>query len=473
MNKKHSFYAFLTILATFLLASLWEFRIEEWAQGSDMESLDEKMELVLLSTSFVFLALIVPTYLGSRYLKKLEQANSELAETLNALNSSQEEANKLRDLEDALRAERQKFFNMLDNLPIAFHLQAPDYSVPYANKIFRERFGNPEKRRCHDLMHQRSQPCEVCSTFRVFDTKENETSVWKAPDGKTYLTLCTPFEDIDGSPLVMEMAMDISEQVRAEEALKQAHDNLEIRVNERTIEIQRSNRDLEDFAYIASHDLQEPLRKIIAFGDRLKHSTSHLGQKELDYLERMQHAAGRMQNLVQDLLQLSKVTIKGRPFQTVNLNQIMDEVLDDLEAGLCIAGGVVQFDKLPVLEADPSQMRQLFQNLIGNGIKYRREEHPPVLNVTCSLRDKEIWEIRIKDNGIGFKNEFAEKIFKPFERLHGRGKYNGTGIGLAICKKIVDRHHGDIRAVSEPNKGTTFVVTLPEKQQSGNGASSI
>ena len=375
--------------------------------------------------------------------------------------------------EKTILAERQNLYDMLDNLPVAFHVQAPDYSVPFANKIFQKKFGNAKGRKCYDLMHKRTEPCEECNTFEIFDTGETRQSVWQSFDGETYLTVETPFKDIDGSPLVMEMAVDISQQKRAEDELISAYDLLEAKVKERTAdlanvneELERSNQALNDFTAIASHDLGEPLRKITTFGDFLKKSASNLSEKEADYLDRMQNAAGRMQQLLADLLSYSKVQLQVRPFEATNLEGEIEDVLSDLEVRIAETEAKVEILKLPTIDADRSQMSQLFLNLIGNALKFNREGVPPVITIDSSKTENNCWTVTVEDNGIGFKEKYLEKIFKPFERLNGRSAYEGSGMGMAICQKIVERHHGTITAKSTPGEGSTFIITLPEKQKS-------
>ena len=250
---------------------------------------------------------------------------------------------------------------------------------------------------------------------------------------------------------------DVTDRKRAEEDLKSYARKLA-----------QSNRELQNFAYVASHDLQEPLRKVRTFGDRLRTKYSGvLDERARDYLDRMEGATARMQDLIEDLLALSRVTTQARPFAEVDLGEVAREVLSDLEARIEGVGGRVEIGELPKIEADRLQMRQLFQNLVGNALKFHREGEPPLVNVRGALLEGqggEACRITVEDNGIGLEEEYLERIFAPFERLHGRGAYEGTGMGLAICRRVVERHGGEIAASSTVGRGATFVVTLPVRQ---------
>ncbi len=175
-------------------------------------------------------------------------------------------------------------------------------------------------------------------------------------------------------------------------------------------------------------------------------------------------AADRMQTLVGDLLAYSQISTRGQSFVPTDLGRIAREVIADLESAIADEGAKVEIGELPLLEADPLQMRQLLQNLLGNALKYRKKDAPPVVQLNCARVDKRFWAITIKDNGIGFNDQYTDKIFKMFERLHGRMEYSGSGIGLAICKKIVQRHGGTIGAMSAPDQGATSTVTMPATQ---------
>jgi signal transduction histidine kinase len=232
--------------------------------------------------------------------------------------------------------------------------------------------------------------------------------------------------------------------------------------------LRASNKELELFATVASHDLQEPLRKIQAFSDRLVGKfREQLGETGRDYIDRIQNSASRMRTLIEDLLAYSRVSTKGKPFLPVDLQKVMNGVLGDLEIKLQETNATVEFDQLPTIEADELQMRQLFQNLIGNSLKFSRPNVPPVLRLAVrpiTTESGEHYEITLKDNGIGFEQQYAERIFQLFQRLHGRSEYEGTGMGLAIAKKIVHRHQGKIEALGDPGVGSTFIIHLPALQ---------
>lgn len=227
--------------------------------------------------------------------------------------------------------------------------------------------------------------------------------------------------------------------------------------------LKRNNRELQDFAFVASHDLQEPLRKIQAFGGFLEQDLAgNLSESAADYLARMTGAAARMQALIEGLLAYSRISTQGRPFERVDMDRILREVLSDLENLLERTGGRVESDPLPPLQADPLQMRQLLQNLVGNALKFHREGVPPVVKVRATMEETPMrYRLSVSDNGIGFEEKYLDRIFTVFQRLHGRGEYEGTGIGLAVCRRIVERHGGTITASSVPGQGSTFIVELP------------
>jgi len=260
---------------------------------------------------------------------------------------------------------------------------------------------------------------------------------------------------------------DISEQKKSEEQLRRY-----------AAELERSNSELQDFAYVSSHDLQEPLRKIQAFGTRLKSGEyDKISDKGKDYIDRMLNAASRMQRLINALLDFSRVTTKAKPFTEVNLNQVLQDVISDIEIAIESNHATINFSDLPTIEGDEVQMRQLFQNLIGNAIKFKKEDIPPTVTVKSKVitdnphmvsePGDQFVEITFSDNGIGFDQKYGEKIFNIFQRLEGM-KYEGSGVGLAICKKIVTRHGGSIRAQSIEGKGSDFIVLLSLKQLNKN-----
>jgi PAS domain S-box-containing protein len=269
------------------------------------------------------------------------------------------------------------------------------------------------------------------------------------------------------STMILLAIEDITERKLVEETLKIYAAKLE-----------RSNRELQDFAQVASHDLQEPLRKILAFGDRLKKRAGEsLDEQSQDYLQRMFNAANRMQTLITDLMTFSRIETKAQPFVPIDLGVIACEVSADLETRIEQTGGRVEIEALPTIDADPMQMRQLLQNLISNSLKYHREGVPPIVRVSSQKSDEPNQEsidgsvlatpfcqIEVMDNGIGFDEKYLDRIFTVFQRLHVKDEYEGTGVGLAICRKIVERHGGTITARSSPGEGSTFVVTIPIRQ---------
>jgi PAS domain S-box-containing protein len=274
--------------------------------------------------------------------------------------------------------------------------------------------------------------------------------------------------DDNGQPLFLQgVAFDITGMKQAEEQLKALNQTLEQRVAERTAiaeqraqELARSNAELQEFAYVASHDLQEPLRAVSSFATWLSRNyEGQLDELAQDRISRIVSGAGRMQQLISDLLSYSRVGRQGRSFAPTDCQKVLGDVLANLRVALEESGATVTADQLPTVTADEMELTQLLQNLIGNAIKFRGDR-PAQIHLAARGQDRD-WLFSVRDNGIGIDPKYAERIFQIFQRLHGRGKYPGTGIGLAICKKIVERHGGRIWVEPAPDQGSTFWFTLP------------
>jgi PAS domain S-box-containing protein len=316
----------------------------------------------------------------------------------------------------------------------------------------------------HSAMHpedRKTAETRVSQALKERATLFNEFRIIK-PDGEVrwIYSQGRGMYDDEGRPMSMlGICMDITKRKQAEDALKMSEE----RHKELAGELMRSNSELELFAYAASHDLREPLRKITTFADRLRfHLGGKLDDKAGDYLERMEGAAKRMKELIEGLLKLSKITTQAEPFKRVELREVLSGILSDMEVAIDRSGAIIEAGDLPAIEADPLQMRQLFSNLLSNALKFSNE--PPRVLIGSRQIEGQAFEITVADNGIGFDEKYLDTIFQPFQQLHDRGEYEGVGMGLAICQRIVSRHRGKITARSAKGRGTVFVITLPARQ---------
>jgi PAS domain S-box-containing protein len=364
-------------------------------------------------------------------------------------------------MEDEIRQSNNFLNSIFENVPnMIFVKDAKDLRFVMFNKAGEDLLGVPRK----DLIGKSDRdffPKEQAEFFIAKDRSvlmdRKLVDIPEEPidtkDGKRILhTKKFPVYGPDDKPLyLMGISEDITEQ-KERERLKIYTQALEV-----------SNKELQDFVFVASHDLQEPLRKVQSFGEFLRSEFQEvLGETGRGYVDRMQSAAERMQRLINDLLALTRVTTKAQPFASVDIGTVLKDVLSDLEVRIAEKKSRVEVGFLPKIEADATQMRQLFQNLVGNALKFQRPGVEPVVRVGAkTLEDGKTCRITVEDNGIGFDNKYADQIFKVFERLHGKDEYEGTGIGLAVCRKVVERHGGTIRAEGRPGQGALFIVELP------------
>jgi PAS domain S-box-containing protein len=317
----------------------------------------------------------------------------------------------------------------------------------------------------------------------------NEMPVQLIKNGKVELGYYTfsyiPLKEHGKTVGILHVAVDMTTQVKARMAAEEATKKIETAVIERTKELaevnsslQKSNAELAQFAYIASHDLQEPLRKIITFSQMLQDSLGEINSTSKNYLERINNSTARMAKLIKDVLGYSQLGHADEVFEMVNLQEILEGARTDYELLIEQKKAIIHCEPLPVIQAIPLQMFQLFGNLLSNSLKYSKPDEPPVITITAALLKREVlteymktdlqseyYKIEFKDNGIGFKQEYAGRIFNIFQRLHGKTEFAGTGIGLAMCKKIAQNHHGDIQAQGKPGYGATFTILLPVRQK--------
>jgi len=356
------------------------------------------------------------------------------------------------------------FVDAIDDSIVWFNT---DGTIVYANASFLRDFGLTSEeavgRQILDLLdgHERDQmSARIERAFALTPENPMRVEEFRATTGEWLSSVFTAYFTSDGDLVtISDHARDQTQRQEAQQALEST--------NQRLAE---SNRDLQDFAYIASHDLQEPLRKISAFGDRLatKYGDS-LDERGLDYLARIRSASGRMQTLIDDVLSFSRVATHGQAIEMADCGEVIAGVIEDLEIALAESGGRVDVGEMPVLPIDSSQVRQLFQNLIGNSLKFRKPDVAPVVAIDAAKRPLDLpgrglmdgWEITVRDNGIGFEDKYVDRIFTVFQRLHNRTEYAGSGVGLAVCRRIVERHGGLLTANGSGGGGATFTIWLP------------
>ncbi len=386
---------------------------------------------------------------------------------------TQFESTKKKKMKEALNDNEQRFaeakriFDVLETLPTMICLLTPDYHVKFANRAFRDKFGESEGRHCYDYCFGRTEPCDFCESYEVLETGQPHQWEVKAPDGSIIEAYDFPFTDADGSPLILEMDVDVTEQRQTQNALKKINETLEEQVKERTqelsksnIELKRSNKELKQFAYISSHDLQEPLRMVTSFTQLLERRYKGQLDNEADeYIEFIVEGAHRMKYLIDDLLTFSRLNTQAKKFENVNLETVLNEVLSNLTVSIEESNAIITHDPLPTVNADKTQMMQVFQNLIANAIKFHGS-NPPKIHISAHKDEKE-WKFAVTDNGIGIDPEYQKQIFEVFKRLHTREEYPGSGIGLSVSQKIIRRHGGNIWVESELGKGSTFYFTIP------------
>ncbi|MEP6514279.1 MAG: ATP-binding protein [Parafilimonas sp.] len=339
-----------------------------------------------------------------------------------------------------------------------------DFEINYVNDIALEQINLPAEKvlgkRYLTVLPLAKKHGLLDRVVRVLETRVSETHEVSSPHdpNRWFMVHYAPLQDG-----ITATFIEITEQKKQAKALQ-----------EKNLELERSNTELASFSYVASHDLQEPLRKIQTFSDRiLDKEYENFSPAIKDYFQRIIAASKRMQNLISDLLNYSRTNTAEIVYAPTDLNIIVEEVKANLRELIEDSKAVFETSPLPTLNIVPLQFNQLFSNIIGNAIKYRKPGIHPLIKITAEivpvseikvgagfLNDK-YWRIGVTDNGIGFEQEYAEKIFELFQRLHGKAEYEGTGIGLAICKKIIQNHRGFIKAVGQPGIGSTFNIYLP------------
>jgi len=376
----------------------------------------------------------------------------------------------LRQAEAALEAERRRLLSLLEELPAYVYLKAQDFSIKFANRFFRERFGNPDDRPCYEVIHGLDAPCKDCRPFEVISTREPQEREWTHRGGRAYHTYVYPFADSDGSPLVLELGIDVTDRKKAEEELHQLNEELEQRVRDRTAQLEAANRELESFSYSVSHDLRAPLRAIDGFSRLLLNdSARRLDEEGQRLLNIIRDNTQKMGNLIDDLLAFSRLGRREVKVAALDMASQVADVVKELQETL--GGRTVHWDlkSLPSTRADRALMHQVWINLLGNALKFTRPRDAAVIEVSSqSGADEDIFYV--KDNGVGFDMQYAHKLFGVFQRLHRYEEFEGTGVGLALVQRIIQRHGGRTWAEGRINYGATFYFSLPRRSPGESAA---
>jgi len=352
--------------------------------------------------------------------------------------------------EEALKAERQRLYNVLETVPIMVCLLTPDYHVAFANRAFRDKFGESHGRRCYEYCFGKKEPCDFCEAYRVLKTGKPHHWQVTSPDGASVIDAYDfPFTDVDGLPMILEMDIDITERKRAEEE------------RERLLtEIAAKNQELEAFVYTISHDLKAPLVSLDGFSSLLKReSQNQLGEQGQHYVERIRANVAHMNTLVTELLELSRIGRVVGPEEEIDVGALLREIEEGLVPKLEQEG--VEFivqQPLPAVRGDRGRIRQVFANLIESAVKFRSLERRLRIEVGCE-EEGGFYRFHVGDNGIGILPQYQEQIFEPFRQLDSG--IEGVGMGLSLVKRIVEHHGGRVWVESELGKGSTFYFTIP------------
>lgn len=380
----------------------------------------------------------------------------------------QEMAQKLQESEDHYR-------KLTDTLPLMMFSLDSEGKFKYTNKWLSEYMGynleelnNPNR---PNVIHSDDVPSteSIRSLIQKGEMIKTEWRVKEKQSGEYFwhlVSIIPQKKDGESKGAWFGFLVDIHAQKLYEQTLKDNRELKEVQaqLKNNIQELNRSNMELQQFAFVASHDLQEPLRKIIFYSDYIKNKcTGVVDDKSKAYLKSMLEATHRMRNLISDLLSFSQVDKQRLNIQEVDLNSLMKQCLSDYELKITEKSAKISLGEMPVIEGDPIMLTRLFENILSNALKYTGEGVVPEVEIGSNIKDGMV-EIRFSDNGIGFDEQFLSKIFTLFQRLHGREKYDGTGLGLAICRKIVEMHRGIITAKSKPGEGSSFYICLPLKQ---------
>ena len=353
-----------------------------------------------------------------------------------------------------MEAERQRFYNVLEMLPAYVVLLTPDYHVPFANRFFRERFGESHGRRCYEYLFGRTEPCEICETYTVLKTGKPHHWEWTGPDNRDYDVHDFPFTDSDGAPFILEMGIDVTETKRAEAALREVNETLEQRVAERTAE-------LEGFNYTVSHDLRAPLRAIDGYTRMIirKHADK-FDADAIDKFNIIRDNTQMMGQLIDDLLAFSRLGRAQLSVVTLDIGGLIRETWEELITLNPDRRLMLKIAEMPPGRGDRGLIKQVLVNILSNAVEFTRGREEAVIEAEGYHKDGEIIYY-VRDNGVGFDMQYHDKLFGVFQRLHSAEEFEGTGVGLAIVHRIIHRHGGRVWAEGEIDKGACFYFSLP------------